>query len=301
MRDLGDRLHVGEGAAAVGHVGQADQRGVLVHRGSYLVGVQALVDVGGQHAQLHAALSRDSLDHVTVAGEVVLVGDDHVPARAGIERCRGQFVQVHRGVVGHQHLARRGAGQLADQVTRTLGQVHPVIPRPGERGAPLLADDGLQPPQRGQRERAERVAVQVDQGRVVKREPVAEPGQRIRRVKFLGVRPLQEHLGHTAHDNSQATAPVPRGGRYRRAVAAPRGGRAIPRFPPLARERSGAQCGSLPSARGSVGRTAEAALRPEPDCRSPPASPRRPRSGRALLRRPPACLTSLLATATVRD
>src|SRR5271157_1770116 len=95
---------------------------------------------------------------------------------------------------------------------RTPGQVYPVVPRPSQRGAPLLADDGLQPPQRGERERAERVAVQVDQGRVGQREPVAEPGQRVRRVQFLGVLLLQEHLGHTAHHNSQATTLVPRGG-----------------------------------------------------------------------------------------
>ena len=133
-----------------------------------------------------------------------------------------------------------------------------MIPRPGERGAPLLADDGLQPPQRGQRERAERVAVQVDQGRVVKREPLAEPGQRIRRVQFLGVRPLQEHLGHTAHHNSQATALVPRGRRSNSPV--PR------RWP----SPSAPRCGSLPSARGSAVRAAAAALRPGSG-RSPPA------------------------------
>jgi hypothetical protein len=86
VRDLGDGRHVGQGAAAVGHVGQADQRGVLVHRGAHRVRVQALVDVGDQHAQLGAPLGRDSLDHVAVAGEVVLVGDDHVPAGPGVER-----------------------------------------------------------------------------------------------------------------------------------------------------------------------------------------------------------------------
>jgi hypothetical protein len=203
VRDRGDGGHVGQGAAAVRHVGQADQRGVLVYRRAYRVGRQAFVDVGGQHPELRAALGRDPLDHVAVAGEVVLVGHDHVPPRPRVERRAGQLVQVDRGVVGDQDLSWRRAGERADQVARASGQIHPVVPRPGQGASPLRPDHALKPPHGRQRERAQGIAVQVDHGRIVEREPVAEPGQRIRRVKFYGVRPLQPCLVHTVHPNSR--------------------------------------------------------------------------------------------------
>ena len=95
----------------------------------------------------------------------------------GVERGAGQLVQVHRGVVGHQHLAGGGAGQPADRVARPGWAGPPSDPRTGP--APYPTPPGSLPrgaaPWPG--ERAERVAVQVDQGRVVQREPVAEPGQ----------------------------------------------------------------------------------------------------------------------------
>src|ERR1017187_7947144 len=201
VRDLGDGRHVGQSAAAVRHVGQADQRGVLGDGRPDRIGGQALVDVGRQHAELRAAGRRDSLEHMAVAGEVVLVSADHVPPRPGAQCRRGQLVQVDRGVVGDDDLSGGRAGELADQVTRAPGQVGPVIPRPGQGGAPFGPDHAVHPRHGGQRKRAQGITVEVDQRRVVQGEPRPVAAQRIRRVQFLGVRSVQDLLGHTDHPN----------------------------------------------------------------------------------------------------
>ena len=202
VHDRRDARHVGQGAAAVGHVRQAHQGRVLVHRGAHQLRIDALVDVGGQHPQLQAALGRDALDDVPVAGEVVGVGHDHAPPGPRVQRRAGQLVQVHRGVVGDQDLPGRGAGELADQVARPGRQVHPVVPGPGQGRAPFLAEHAVHPPQGRQGQRAERVAVQVDQPGLAEQEALAVPAERVRRVKLPGLRPVQHHLRHTAHHNA---------------------------------------------------------------------------------------------------
>ena len=197
VREAGDGGQVGQRPAPVGHVRQADQRGVRPDGGADVVRPDALVRVGADHAQLAAGPGGDTRQHVAVGGEVVVVGDQDRPARPGVQGRAGQLVQVHRGGVAHHHLARARAQQvLAEQVAYLPGQIHPVRPGPDQPGAPLLADHlGYALRGRG-RQPAQRVAVQVDQAGLEGREPVLEGGERIRRVQVRGPGPERARARH---------------------------------------------------------------------------------------------------------
>ena len=205
VRDAGDLCHVGQGAAAVGHMRQAEQRGPLVHGVTDRLHAHPVVDVGVDHAQLPAVLTGDTGQHVPVGGEVVVVGHDDAAAGAGIEGGTGQLVQVDRGVVADQYLAGRRAQQvMAEQVARLAWQGHPAAPGP-DQPPPPAAPDHLADPLRGcQRQHAQRVAVQVDQRRVVAHETVVETGQRIGGITFLRERPVERGVRHTPHTSSGA-------------------------------------------------------------------------------------------------
>src|SRR5215469_10399499 len=74
----------------------------------------------------------------------------------------------------------------AEQVPGAAGQVDPVLPGPDEPGSPFAphyVGDALGG---GQRQHPQRVAVQVDQRRVVTGEALAKAGQRIGRVAAFG-------------------------------------------------------------------------------------------------------------------
>ena len=164
VRDAGDLRHVGQGAAAVGHVRQADQRGALVHGVTDRLRAHPVVDVGVDHAQLAAALVGDAGQHVPVGGEVVVVGHDDAPAGPGTEGGAGQLVEVDRGAVADQHLAGRRAQQVvAEQVAHLARKGHPVAPGPDQPPSPAAPDHLADPLRGGQRQHAQRVPVQVDQ------------------------------------------------------------------------------------------------------------------------------------------
>ena len=183
MHDAGDLRHVRERAAAVGHVGEADQRGRGVHGGAHRVRGHAAVQVGVDQAQFRAALGGDPGQHVTIRREVVVVGHDDRPAGAGGQRGPGQLVQVDRGGVTDHHLPGGGAQQVApEQVPGPAGQADPVAPGPDKPGAPLAAHHVGDPVGRGERQHAERVPVQVDQRRIFQEEALTEAGQGIGRV-----------------------------------------------------------------------------------------------------------------------
>ena len=183
VHDAGDLRHVRERAAAVGHVGEADQRGPGVHGGAHRIRGHAAVQAGADQAQFRAALGGDPGQHVTVRREVVVVGDDDRPAGTGGQRGPGQLVQVDRGGVTDQHLPGRGAQQAApEQVPGPAGQADPVAPGPDKPGPPLAPQHIGDPVGRGERQHAERIPVQVDQRRIFQKEALTEAGQGIGRV-----------------------------------------------------------------------------------------------------------------------
>jgi hypothetical protein len=179
----GQRGHVGDLAGAVADVAQDDERRVRPRR---LLG---RVD----QPQLAAAASCEPLEHVAVGGEVAAVGDDR--ALALLEHGGAQLVEVDRGRVAGDHLAgARAEDGLGEQIADSRRRVDPVVPARDELGAPLR-DGGGEPVARGQREAAERVAVEVDPRRIVIREPLAEGPEGIGLVQRGGL--VAAHGSHS--------------------------------------------------------------------------------------------------------
>jgi len=208
VHDVRDRRHVGQGPAAVGHVRQADQRGAGIDGVAKRPGVEALVHVGADDAQLTAALLGDPLQDVAIGREVVVVGEDDAAPWPRVQGGAGQLVQVDGGRVAHRDLAGRGPDQvLAQEVADLAGQVDPAVPGPDQARPPLLRDHLGDAVPRRARQRAERIAVQIYRGRDVPHEPAAEPGQRIGRVQFLGVGPFQGHRRHGPNLVARITMP----------------------------------------------------------------------------------------------
>ena len=174
-----DRGEVAQRAAAVVDVGEDEQ--LALPRGGLVV-----------EPQLEAVLRGEPLEHVAVGGELVAVGDEGPRPPRGDHRA-DELVQVHRRRVAGQHLARPGADHLRDRVARGHRRVDPPRPAGHELLAPLLRERG-EPVAGGERQPAERVAVEVDPVAGVD-EAVAERRQRVGGVGRLRVRPV----GHASH------------------------------------------------------------------------------------------------------
>ena len=181
--------HVGDLAGAVADVREHHQRRVLARR---LLG---RVD----QAQLAAAARGEALEHVAVGGEVAAVGDDRALAR--LEHGGAQLVEVDGRRVAGDHLAgARAEDVLGEQVADPRGRVDPVVPAGDELAAPL-GDGGGEPVARGQREAAERVAVEVDPLGVVVDEPISEGAEGIGVVQRGGLVAAHGSQSTTAFHN----------------------------------------------------------------------------------------------------
>jgi len=195
MGGCGDRLHVRQGAGAVGDVGEADERDVARSaRGGDGGRCRPLDGIALEEPELEAARGGEPLEHVAVGGEVVPVGHDRERVRAGVERGGGKLVEVHRGRVGDGHLARPSAEDpLGEEVAGTKRQVDPVRPGGDEPASPFGGA-------RGEgvggllRQAPERVAVHVDAARVVVEEALAEARERIGGVESLGTGALDHRI-----------------------------------------------------------------------------------------------------------
>ncbi len=205
--------HVVDAAAAVVHVRER-QRGDVVAAAAR----QPRGDVPGvQQLQPPAVLTRQRVGDVEVGGEVLGLGDDDaaLPARIPLARQpqRGtqHLVQVDRGRVGHHQLARSGPHQARDLVAHALRQRHPAgaVPAADQALAPLLGDDLGHTRGGGARQRAQRVAVQVDQpfGQV---ELLAQRRQRVGAVErgavFTGDGHRASERGVGAAGSARSTA-----------------------------------------------------------------------------------------------
>jgi hypothetical protein len=139
---------------------------------------------------IEAVPSQLRLDGKSIAGEAGRLDQDlSAPLLRPIE-AREQQVQVHRESVHHRDLVPPAAHQPRQGIEPPL-----VEPVPGLRLFEPSVDAGTSPPvelgadvlPRGCRQRAERVADQVDQrltgGPARYLEPIPEPGERIRQVE----------------------------------------------------------------------------------------------------------------------
>ena len=168
-RDLG---HPRQRAGAVVHRREHDQRRAARARLLDLGRLRAGDGVGGEHAKLAARPGGQALEDVAVGGEVGGVGDDR--ARPGIERRAGELVEVDGRRVRHEHLPRRRPERgRPEPVADRRRCLDPVVPAGHEPVAPL-ADPALERGLGVVRDRAERVAVDVDLAPVAEREPAAE-------------------------------------------------------------------------------------------------------------------------------
>ena len=138
-RDVGDRRR------SVVDVRQAHQRRV---RSKIQVGRRAAgerIDVDVLDAQ--PTSRRETLEHVTVGREVSSLGDDRPAVRPRVERRGRELVEVHRGRVADQHLARPGTEKVrADEVAHDRRQFDPRRPARVAMAHPMIR---RRPPSRG--------------------------------------------------------------------------------------------------------------------------------------------------------
>ena len=173
---LRDRAHVVHGRALVVNLGQHHQRRLLADAID-----QPVRRLETQRPVRHVA--QRAVDDVEIAREVAGLGQ-HLAARGPRgERDIDELEQVRGGGIGDDDLARRGADQAGDLVADPAGCADPVaiVPAADQPDTPFLGDDVRDALAGGARQRAEGVAVEVDD---VRRqvEALAECAQRIARI-----------------------------------------------------------------------------------------------------------------------
>ena len=130
------------------------------------------------------------LDHVEVGREVARLGDDAGAAGAERQGRAEHLEEVDGGGVGDDDVALAAADQPRDLAPGAERVVHPavLVPARDEVPPPLPLDDLRHALRHPSRQRAERVAVEVDRA-VRQREARAHVAQRVGRVHRLAVRP----------------------------------------------------------------------------------------------------------------
>jgi len=141
----------------------------------------------------------ETLRHVKVGREIVGDREDDAPIRPHRQRAGQGLEQVDRSGVGGDDLPRPGADQARDLVADARGQVDPVVlgPAADEIAAPFALDDVARACDRGARQRAKRVAVEIDQA-IGQRELGARRGERIGGVQALRRCTIHDRRAHRA-------------------------------------------------------------------------------------------------------
>jgi len=124
-------------------VGEADEGGVVVDGTAKLADVHAFDRVARKETKLKASRRSKTLEHIAVGGKVLPVGDDHLAAGPGINRCASQLVEIDGGGVGDDHLA--GAcpeDSRAEAIADIARQLVPVLPTFDKPVAPLFDRGG---------------------------------------------------------------------------------------------------------------------------------------------------------------
>ena len=130
------------------------------------------------------------------------------PGRA-VERGAREPVEVDRRRIADRDLVRPGPEDLRrQQVADPARLAEPVLPAADQLAGPFLAGDPREPLDRRPRRPPERVAVEVEEIRVRDDEPVAERGERIRRVERRGIGRRDRRRGASPHRVPPPERPV---------------------------------------------------------------------------------------------
>ena len=186
-----DRVDVGDRGRPVVHVAERHQRDIARMRREGrgdVVGCRPVDRVRRDPGDLEVPRPGQAFEDVAVGRKVVPVGHDHAPPGPRLERRREQLVDVDGRRVADDHLARPRTHERRDQVADPARLGDPVVPAADQLAAPLLGDDAAQAVGGCPREAAQRVAVEVDDLRVVDDEPLSEGRQRVGRVQLGGAR-----------------------------------------------------------------------------------------------------------------
>ena len=175
-----------QSAGAVTEVPDDQRTGSMGARGQrphVEFGAGAVVDLGDEHRgnvsadRVGQSLSRRQPDFVPlphqcgeatgdvdVSGEIALLGDDDLAIGPQSNRDRQKLEDIDRGRIRHDHRSGRGADQGRDLVPDAARQVDPVvrIPAGDEVAAPLLRNHTGSPLDHRIRQRAKRIAVEID-------------------------------------------------------------------------------------------------------------------------------------------
>ena len=172
--------------------------------------------------QLAPVRSGQRVGDVEVGREVGALRDD--PAAAGsVGGNQGdggaeRLVEVDRGGIGDGQLTGAGADQPGNLVADPLRQRDPAggVPAADEAAAPFLADDRVDPVGGGPRQRAEGIAVEVDEAvgvDVVEREKRPERRQPIGRIQRQAVGARRHQSARSTARTGDASAPTSFSGR----------------------------------------------------------------------------------------
>ena len=188
VRDRGDRGYVGDEPRAVGHVAEDNQRCLRADDRGHLLGLNSRRRVRLDPPQRQPALGRDPFQDIAIRREVVGVQDDLGAIRPGRHRRPRQLVEHDGGRVGNDGLTRRGPDdRSADEVTKRLRPVHPlVIPTADQPGPPRSGDERLHPLRGDRQWPPEGVAVEVSDDIAGGQEAFAEMRQRVLGIEHLG-------------------------------------------------------------------------------------------------------------------
>jgi hypothetical protein len=135
-------------------------------------------------SHLEPELAGDAVGDVAVRRELVRVDGDDGAGGTQLEGGVQQLVEVHRDRVVDHDLVTVDAEQPGQHRPRLERELEPtVVPGPDQPARPLLGDDALDLVHGPAGRSAQRVAVQVHEGRVRDDELVAPGGERVRSVE----------------------------------------------------------------------------------------------------------------------
>jgi hypothetical protein len=156
----------------------------------------------------------EALRHVEIGGEISVLGQNHRPARTPIQRRSEQLEQIDRGGISGHRRAWCGADESSDFLADAELQVDPAVicPTSDQRMPPLLLHHLGHARRRRLRQRAERIAVEIDHA-IGQHEAVAERREFVGAIQRLGFVARQLSRPFAARRRPSCRRPPPACGR----------------------------------------------------------------------------------------